>query len=396
MGTMDGKLVLEKGAYTVRGPCVLTVENGSLEVNGGNASRGSTILIPQGRSALVLVEERASVETTCKAFSRTSREAYINYKLLALKLCGRRALLLGPGDSGKTTLASFTYNICGNSMLTVDVGQNELFSPAYESLARREGHGKEGTVFIPGSTNTVEAENCFVGAFTPRKALSRYLTCASRLSRMATSIVVDTDGWLEPWDGVYSKQALAYSLGTDVTVIIGRLPEKIAGWLKAELPGEKLRVKPLAEETMKTREERRTHRERLLARLLAGSKLYSIPLEPQRVEGAPILVGQRIDLGEPGVLYAEEAPGIGLIVVYRRGWRNTRKTGSVKVLEDGWERGLIAHVECADNSGVPGLVKRILYSKGRIQVYTTCRPEKIVLGRDRVSLAVLGSTDNAG
>ena len=369
------------GVWLLRGACRAVFAADS-EVNGYPVGAGEEIVVPVGRSVLARSDKRP--EGTCEPVA-VSDETYESYLRAAEELVGlgERVMLVGPSDSGKTTLASFVASQLGGALyLTVDVGQNELYSPGFTAAARVEGP------LIPGS-GSAPTSRCFVGAFSPARAPLRYIACARALSRPGP-IIVDTDGWVEAWEGLDSKVALSRALDIEVLGVLD-MPPAMARYLEREAGARVLQLPRLASNTVKTREERRIHRERLLARALQGSKKYSVNPDAVPVYGAPVfvgepLMGEALDLVSSIIghrpLYAEKI-GERIVVVTRR---RIRPPPRVRALVQGWERGLIAASHPGDGDPCVALIDSIDYRRRRIRLLSPCKPTAVHVGLDRVGI----------
>ena len=255
----------------------MTLASGSLSVLGAQAQPGLSFTVPVGRSVIIEGEGDVSV-TGASELEECDAESLEALRRAASELRGaRRILIVGPSDSGKSTLAAYLYNSgVVNSIISTDVGQNELYCPAFEALSipRRP--------YIPGSMAWDPIASCFVGDVTPRGLEGRYTLCAVRLSRQSGSFVVDTDGWVTD-EGLELKASLSLALGSDAVVAVG-LDEDSLEVLRADLAGPIVAVPRLAPKA-KSAGERRTNRDRLLAGCIMGSSRRVLGLSSTRLIG---------------------------------------------------------------------------------------------------------------
>ncbi|WP_022797527.1 Clp1/GlmU family protein [Thermus islandicus] len=182
-------------------------------------------------------------------------------------------LLLGPTDSGKTTLAGRLLQKAGEAyLLDLDPGQGAL--PGSFTLFRfREG------VLTP-------VRRALVGAPSPAGVEARALVAGLRLARLippGSPVVADTDGLLDPEYRLLQVEALN---PTEVVVLGAEGLYRALAWRRD------LRVRllpPLPEARRKTPAERRRKRlERLLAHFQgAGPRLAPLegPPSPERLYG---------------------------------------------------------------------------------------------------------------
>ncbi|WP_241759720.1 Clp1/GlmU family protein [Aeropyrum pernix] len=373
------------GSALVRGPGRIEVVEGAAEVLGGRLGEGSTLVVPAGRSVLARVEGRAIVSGVVSTGG--VEEAYNRFDSIAREASQRgRVAIVGPSDSGKSTLAAWIVNRGGGGyrLLSADIGQNEVFAPGFMALASPQG------VAVPGLDDSFSSvEPCFVGGFTPRGSESRYLACASRLASLASQVVVDTDGWISLWEGLESKAALAIASRARLVVAVGiasrraRLLERVWGL-------DTLSVERLAGEAGKSRGERALHRERLIALRTSGGRERRVRPGEAEIVGAPIFRGEplaheALKALHPAALYGESVDG-DIVVVARRGGRVGVGSG-LRVLREGWERGLIAAVHAGGVIHV-GVVTRASYREPSLSVYTRAEGDIEVLevGRARVDV----------
>ena len=274
-------------------------------------------------------------------------------------------VIVGPTDSGKSTLAAWAAGLAAQRgapgsawLLEADVGQNEVYAPAFEALVEVE------PPFIPGWAKA-EPLRCFTGAYTPSRALHKYLSCARRLARRAGGyLVVDTDGWVAPWDGLYSKAALAEAVDAR-TIAAVALPDAHARALQALKPDAALVRLPRLTPRAKSGGDRRAHRERLVTLQLLQAKPRPVNLRETPAAGLPVAAGTPLDaagLQLPGIpqhtiLYAE-AQGDSIVVVSRA---RARPPPGVRLLRPGWERGLLAALHDPSGQQHIAVIERINY-----------------------------------
>jgi len=375
-----------EGAFLAEGPGSFKLASGELEVLGARVKPGERVIVPAGRRVPVRARG-AVVEEARVRWVEWSASEYERLDSLAGALAGEgRVVLVGPSDVGKSTLAAWIANKAGHPLLTVDVGQNEVYCPGFASRLDPEG------LVVPGAPRG-SVESCFVGAFSPRPVVGRYLYCAARLSRDAPrGLVVDTDGWVEKWDGIVAKAGIAESVNADVVLAVGLGDREVS--VLDRLTGARVeRLEPVAS-SGKSREERRVHRERLIAKCLEGAREVSYRVERVPVVGAPVFRGTPVDpegaseLAGFKVYYAELA-GNELVVVAPK----PKKTPGVRALKPGWEKGLIAAVHPHAGPPEAGIVLRVNYRIPAIVVATRAGPNAalVEVGSARVDPdAVLG------
>ena len=374
----------------IEGPAGVEVVAGILEVFGRELSSGDRFVVPIGRSIPALL--RGRIRVSGGSVRRVSNDIYVFMERLAKTLAERhgRILLIGPTDSGKSTVAAWTSVLSNSELLIVDVGQNEYYAPAFEALVKPPSRGP----LIPGS-NAELVRRCFVGSFAPSGALGRYISCAAMLaSRARDALVIDTDGWLSGYGALESKVALVEAVQPDTLVFLGvdaRLREKIAAFARFS----EIVAFDRPPVRVKSREERRLHRERLVALRIVGGREISLAASKVPVIGSPVFRcnngpdPSKSEVLGPGLVYIESCEG-ALVTVYRR--KPKRPLSGAKVLEAGWERGLLVGLVGSDGDHYLGVVRRVNY---RTRVFTiitqyTDIPKGAILGTARVAVEVGG------
>ncbi|MCX8196209.1 MAG: Clp1/GlmU family protein [Acidilobaceae archaeon] len=375
-----------EGFYLAVGPTTISVIRGEVEVLGYRVEEGHSFVVPAGRQVPLRVSGEVSARPSSDSLRLDARGSYAEFERVAEEaMKGKRVLLIGPVDVGKSTLSAWIINKAaaeGRNMayLTVDVGQNEVFCPGFAAL------GIPQPPVIPGYAGSFrQVRPCFVGSFSPAEALDKYLRCASELAGEPQALVIDTDGWVGGEEALQSKVKLAQAVGADAVVLMGM--EGKEGAFR-ELGIEVISVGKLAGKE-KSREERRAHRERLIAQKLMGARQRLLRAEEVELEGLEVFRGRRLELKVPSIIYAEQSPAGDVILVYRGEERPPFGEG-VKVLHDSWERGLLVALV---GSGVHvGALDKIYYDKRVLRVITAYEGpvKRLEVGRARVDLRSLG------
>ena len=372
-------------AVLLVGPGRLTVTRGSLRLLGYDLNPGDSVIVPAGRRLPALLGDESGFEFTGRVeeYSIDSYRTLEEYSARARE--GDRILVVGPSDSGKSTLSAFIVNTLASEgrdplYATVDVGQNEAFCPGYASSAQ------PNPLIVPGSQGRL-LRACFVGSFTPREQAYKYIACSSRvIAGWSGPLIVDTDGWIAPWEGLESKVALAHTVRADTIVAVG-MDERAVGFIRDTVPWARVIRVPKLVEGVKSREERRIHRERLIAKALLGASTIRISMERARIYGLPLFQGPPVDPAEASrltgvrVLYAE-VQSSGLLVVARSKPRN--RLPRIRVLLEGWERGLLASV-MDRGSPTPAVLLGIDYRSKSITLASKAEGEDYIeVGKARV------------
>ncbi|MEM0366578.1 MAG: Clp1/GlmU family protein [Acidilobaceae archaeon] len=380
-----------RGYYIVDGPSTIIVEDGTIDILGYRVVKGATLTVPYGRRIPVKIDGIVSVRPSYLNLKPANPQSYDIIDTIASKIIGfNRVVIVGPTDSGKSTLSLWALNkalsrgISKAYYLTVDIGQNEVYCPGFESLALINPPA------IPGYTGSFrDIKLCFVGSFTPRESLDKYLECASELASKADGmLIVDTDGWIKD-EGLRSKAILASTIKADIIIALGLSTEEVR--LLKETSNIDTLSFPKLVKSEKSVEERKIHRERLIAQKLIGSKPRLVSIEKVILENIPLFKGKSLDRSivknlSPVLVYAEILKDNSIVAVYRG-----KKPNNIQgiLLSEGWEKGLLAAVY---GIGVHvGIVDKINYEKKMVIVITAYEGpiEKIEIGKARLTFSPL-------
>ena len=240
----------------------------------------------------------------------------------------RVTVIVGAGDTGKTTLAARLASARAAdgarvAVVDADVGQSEIGPPTTVGL---------GAVTRPVArlrdAEIIAME--FIGDTSPVRRIGPTADATGRLVRRALAtgfahVIVDTGGLVEGALGLALKRAKLRAVDPDLVIVVQRRDES-EPLVRALADGERpaiVRVAASAAATRRTQTQRRGHRDRMLEQYLRGAP--SIRVSPDRVDdvrgprGAPpiavvegLLVGVRSEDGETlgiGRVQAVEADG---------------------------------------------------------------------------------------
>jgi polynucleotide 5'-hydroxyl-kinase GRC3/NOL9 len=256
----------------------------------------------------------------------------------------RRVVVMGPPESGKSTLAAFLSNMLEVGVLEADVGQNELGLPACVSYAPRHSR------ILVLEDLAGDASCIFVGHVSAERVMDAIVSAAvAAAARLEGGFVADTDGFVEARGAVY-KAWLAEALAPDAVVLVGQ-----ARSLMEALRAHGLRVytaPPAPRPRWRSREDRRAFRSRHWSRLFAAAArvtLHGVPVEPL----CPYTTA-----GD-AVVYT--CPGGEAIVESRR-----RPEVPGRWLRPGWARGLVAGLRLRGGADVPALVEALDLASGKL------------------------------
>ncbi len=349
------------------GPLRVRVERGLLDFGGFEAGEGFEAVVQAGRGASALALEDSVLVVqgpgSVEVFeSRRLEGVWSSWKRLLGELGGvgaRSVAVLGPVESGKSTLSSWIASRMRWCYASLDPGQNELGTPCFYSAAPVE----EPVL----SVKDLGARWAWlVGCTTPSHCHWGSVAAAARLAsftrRACRGVVLDTDGFVSG-QGLLYKQAILDTTSPDAVVVLERGPWRGLAQLARGAAGVVYTAPPVPEEHIveRRRGDRRVFRERMYARLFSRPTSLDLGLDEVALLGA-----------DYGGLPEPRLPGLYLDA----SGSPTRPRGS--------PAGLIAGLSLEEGYDVPALVKSIDWRLGRVSVAAAWEP------RGRVTALRLG------
>jgi polynucleotide 5'-hydroxyl-kinase GRC3/NOL9 len=232
----------------------------------------------------------------------------------------RVTVIVGAGDTGKTTLAARLASALAArgarvAVVDADVGQSEIGPPTTVGL---------GAVTRPlarlRDAKLVALE--FIGDTSPVRRIAQTANATGRLVRRALGagfahVIVDTGGLVEGTLGLALKRAKLRAVEPDLVIVVQRRDES-EPLARALGDGERpavVRVAASPAATRRTQTQRRGHRDRALEEYLRGAASIRVPAErvdvrvPRGAPSIPIVEGLLVGVyGEDG-----ETLGIGRV-----------------------------------------------------------------------------------
>jgi polynucleotide 5'-hydroxyl-kinase GRC3/NOL9 len=221
----------------------------------------------------------------------------------------RVTLVIGPSDTGKTTLTTRVAAALAAheavAIVDADLGQSDIGPPTTIGLGRARPDLQS-----PGDAEILALE--FVGATTPVADLRRTARATAALVERALAqgfarVLVDTCGMVVGGLARAVRRTQIDAVAPDLLVVLqrgGECEHVIERYASAGRPA-LLRLGPLAGAVRRTQAERRRHRERSLAAYFEGAAAAAIDLTRVSVEPATpgedsldALVGLRDARGE--------------------------------------------------------------------------------------------------
>ncbi len=226
----------------IMGPANVVVESGKVRILGAEYGPGSRILIHRFRSYVIKAVERSVIsvrmgEGGALEEPAPGEEVIDEWEKIAEEVASSGnfvAMVTGPVDSGKTSLATMIANVAlrkglKTAIVDVDVGQGDLAPPGFIAVKYLE-HPVTWLRLLKGDSYR------FVGGITP--ALNPYYTrlmlgavdlVREARERGCQAIVVNTGGWVSGINAIEMKVELAQAIkATHVVVLDDILCKKIA------------------------------------------------------------------------------------------------------------------------------------------------------------------------
>lgn len=308
----------------VVGPLRLRVEDGEVLLVGASYGKGSEVIVPSMRSYGVLSLKETVLRVFLGEGARIEKplegEEVVQEWLKVAETIWRdrestpekklKIMIIGPVESGKTTLAAFVSNYItqrGGSvcLIELDVGQEDLCVP--------------GTISLTRVTNTFVWQRGlqqiafrYVGCITPSYCRSDIVAGAYDLLRSrhvegCDAVVVNTDGWVDGEAAIEFKHELVrwirpthiILLGRDTYARFGPALSPLVKALEAPTPG-KVRER--------SREERRYLRQQAYRKYFEGSPIRRLSLREVAKIKCCVLGGEEVDFSQ----YADLITSLGI------------------------------------------------------------------------------------
>ncbi len=415
---MSAALELELPAgkvIRVVGPARVEVVSGRLLAVGSRYTAGSSFVVHRLRSysakALeptrlrVLLGGGAKVEEASP--SEEVVDAWLSIAEQLIPSCCNspcRVLVVGPPESGKTTMVAFLANYARELGLRVsvvegDVGQEDLLVPATVALA-------EVSKPILWLRELEPLSFRFVGCTSPQHCFTESIVAVKDLvdeavARGFSVVVVNTDGWVGSLSGIEHKLALArwikpthiVTLSEDLYEVFSRSYGNLCKILHAPRP-------PAPRE--RSREERRELRVQAYRKYIGRGRVRTLKLSNLSVLSLGALVGRKLSLDEirkqlnlpseilGNLLYVSKV--LDTYYLVERGdsssLRNAAVGAGVQVLSVECLRGLLVGIlDCRMRDVGVGTLVNVDFSTGDIAVQTPWEGEVcgLILGKVKLS-----------
>ncbi len=268
------------GFYILMGPSSLEIIDGIVNILGFKINKkfNRKITIPIGRSIPIKVENAClNITPSLKSIINTESKTYEIYDRIYKETMDRRKIMIiGPSDSGKSTLAAFLINKFYSNgirakIMSADLGQNEIYCPLFVSVS------EINPPYIPGWKSSItNVKSCFVGDISSYYSKENYIECIEKLGK-ENNLIIDTDGLVND-ESIKLKLSLVKNIGIDTIISIG-LNYKIANYIN-EI--KLIQIDKLVNKE-KSRYERRENRDRLLSQCILSSQKRIINLNDVKI-----------------------------------------------------------------------------------------------------------------
>ena len=363
----------------VYGPAKLTVEKGVLLSAGYTVSEGSEIVVRSTRGASLYALESSRVCYTVGSsglvkVEETPRFNYSNWMGVLDSLAeqgARRIVVVGPPDSGKSTLSLWLRNRLEVCLVEADVGQNEFGLPGMVAASRFDG------VKYPTINDVLASRAWFVGHVSADKALDAIVAAVVGAAKWCSEYVIDTDGYVQGRGLVY-KVSVVRALSPDAVVVMGDkgLAERLKPFVDAVVVAERPPVRE------RDRVDRKAYRERAYANLFRDTERLTLSLSETVLVNHEDCTVEPLERG--AILRCADR-----IYATDRYAANRVEGASVRLLRKGWERGLLVGIESDVLGEAPGILESLDYVRGKIVVrvprgLVKRKPSYVILGYVRI------------
>ncbi|MBI2219084.1 MAG: hypothetical protein HYU51_17500 [Candidatus Rokubacteria bacterium] len=332
----------------------------------------------------------------------------------------RVVLVIGESDTGKTTLVrdlANTFHGAGSSVALVDadIGQSEVGPPTTVGLGRvvrpldRPSDAELVALRFVGATSAARDQVTTVVA--TRALVDRALELG------VDRVIVDTSGLVRGELGRRLKQAKIDALRPDAVVALqrdGECEPILHAYGRSARPAI-VRLPAAVLPRRRTQEDRRRHRERMLAAHLAGAQLAALDLgrvvlrTPALFAGPALTAEELADAAEvvgQAVVWGERRGGEVAVVTERALGEMEARALSRRLRASGLVHHALDHLvgmlvglddETLDTLGL-GVVAALDLGGARMSVETTVEPRRVAvvsIGRERYR-AVSRSEEAAG
>ncbi len=366
----------------VSGPAAVRVVKGRGSLLGRELTEGDFVIVPQWRTYAIVSKDGLKLNIALNPNAEVRIVDYnviVEWEKVLRDLDAERVVVLGPTDSGKSSVTTILVNLNVEKgkeidVINTDVGQSNFCLPTTVCKAKLSSY-----VFTLNDLEPVKVK--FTGTITPAVEQSRVISSIASL--IEGPYIMDTDGWVDGYEAGAYKRALLEAVKPDAVVYMGNAPWWTKGpWKVISLPPSPGRER--------SREDRRSIRREKYRRALEKCRTIDIDLNevtplysmifnsPQADESLYKMVEELI--GAKPILVVPK--GRGVIAVVKKGSKY-RKVKEVTVIEEGEERGLLVGLGDKEGNEHLGELIKANYLLRMIKVRTCFegKPEYVSFGR---------------
>lgn len=391
------------------GPAVINVVKGKACILGKMLVSGDKIVVHKMRSYAILATEDLEIEVNLGPGAavqepNVDEEPITEWINVGQDIIGRekKIVVLGPVDSGKSSITILLSNIALNNglkniaVIDSDIGQADIGPPGFISLSFMS----KQVIWMRELEPSVMR---FIGDIRPQYHVDRIIWEINRLIEYSIKkgvdmIVIDTDGWIQDSHAINYKFKLIESIWPDEVVVMGEEYGRI--FRRLEAFGVKVRVlkTPPVVKT-RNRDERRWLRSEQYRRFLEDASIKKYHLNEVVIVGNPLFEGDEVDVSSvesiagTKIYYASLLPDTLNIVIHP----GTRVTTVDKIKEAfgvqkirfytlGFEKGIYVSVSKRDITEYPGVIESIDYNEKTISVKTMFSEKPFVIKFSRIRI----------
>jgi polynucleotide 5'-hydroxyl-kinase GRC3/NOL9 len=345
----------------VSGPASLVLVQGEAEILGAPVEKEERLLVREERQLPVeamtdsIFQVSLGESGSCKEIDGTAIPT--SWKSLVERALGMSCptvLVVGPTDSGKSTLCTYLANVLLDkhpsiSVIDADVGQSDIGPPATVGLGEAKGY-----LFSLADLDPVSM--FFVGHTSPASVKEKVISGIRKLMTRTPSsnpLIINTDGWVAGDEAYAFKANMVNETSPDIMAVI-QVDDSLSPIVNA-VSTASIVVQSPAAVRKRNRDERRRLRELAYRRHLTAGITRSIGFSEARLKGVSMRNGrlraapQRLHslvgfLDDDGFLLSigilrsvEQKAGMLKILTPFKGITRTIEFGAVKLDESGKE-----------------------------------------------------------
>ena len=280
-------LDLEEGhTLLLKGPAWIRAKRGDAQCLGARIQSDDWTMIEESRQEPIyaadntLLEIRRGSGSSWSVVGGSTVPVAWNEAAQVLQRQRGVCIIIGEVDSGKSSLCTFLANKCLEDtgkvgLVDADVGQADIGPPATISSSVVQAP-------IIGLQKAPAGISFFVGDTSPSFVPDKVVTLATRLKKritgLADTVLVNTDGWLGEFNAMRHKQLMLEEIQPDLVIALSRSDEIIDPLLDG-VKSASLKLPSSSFARVRSKEERKKAREAGYRRFLQGSHKSGISQE---------------------------------------------------------------------------------------------------------------------